>query len=68
MKDKTLKQLVKIYNAVVQAINEVNEEASLAATGEPEDFDDDRKVLPCIRILSNGNTETYNCKTGETIP
>jgi len=66
MKNKTLKQLIKIYNAVVEAINEVNAE-QFSASSEPEDFDRP-PILPCIRLLSNGTTEYYNCKTGEAIP
>lgn len=67
MKGKTLKQLVKVYNEVVQEINEISEEKSLTFGAELKDFGYGRNVLPCIRILPNGNTETYNCKTKEVI-
>lgn len=66
MKDKTLKHLIKIHNAVAEAINEAVGEQSLASS-EPEDFDRP-PILPCIRLLPNGGTEMYNCKTGEVIP
>lgn len=64
MKDKTLKGLVKIHNAVAEAINDKMEER-VAATSEPEDFGEENRIK-CIRFVGD-YIEYYNCKTGEVI-
>lgn len=58
MKDKTLKQLVKIQNAIAEAINEE------MGADLPEDFE---RGAPCLRIEPSGEVVQINCKTGEII-
>ncbi len=61
MTNKTLKQLVKIHNAVAEAINEVISEQKLASS-EPEGLEDEDRIK-CIRIMADGTIVYVNCKT-----
>jgi len=61
MGNKTLKQLVKIHNAVAEAINEVISEQNLSSS-EPEGLGGDDRIK-CIRIMADGTIVYVKCKT-----